>query len=81
MEYRVITKANHFVKNVVPCQHLWKNTRAYQNITNNAYSHINAELLLISGLNDSTRILLCPQVIVKIHYIIPYEACLICKQH
>jgi hypothetical protein len=55
--------------------------RAYQNIANNACPHINAELLL-SGLNYSVRIFLCPQVIVmKINYAILGKGCFICKQN
>jgi hypothetical protein len=38
--------------------------RAYRIITNNPYPHINAELLLVSRMDCTMRILLCPLVLV-----------------
>jgi hypothetical protein len=56
--------------------------RAYQNITNNACPHIDAELLLMSRLNNSVRIFLCLLVVVmNINYAIPDEGCFIRKQN
>jgi hypothetical protein len=56
--------------------------RVYQNLTNSVYPHINAKQLLISILNNSLRILIYPQAtVVKIHYAIYEEACLVSKQH
>jgi hypothetical protein len=56
--------------------------RAYQNIANNACPHIDAELLLMSRLNNSVRIFLCLLVVVmKINYAIPGEGCFSCKRN
>jgi hypothetical protein len=43
---------------------MWQNMRDYQTITNNPCPHINAELLLVSTLDYTIKILLCPLVLV-----------------
>jgi hypothetical protein len=43
---------------------MWQNKRAYHIITNNPCPHINAELLLVSRMGHTTRILLYPLVLV-----------------
>jgi hypothetical protein len=56
--------------------------RAYQTITDNTCPHINAELLLVSRMDYTKRILLCPLVlVVNIVGAICTETCIICKEH
>jgi hypothetical protein len=56
--------------------------RAYQITTNNSCPHINAELLLVSRMDYTVRILLCPLVlVVNINEAVRTETCLICKEH
>jgi hypothetical protein len=43
---------------------MWQNMRAYQTITNNPWAHINADLLLVSEMDYTMRILLYPLVLV-----------------
>jgi hypothetical protein len=43
---------------------MWQNMPAYQTITSNPCPHINAQLLLMSGMDCAMRILLCPLVLV-----------------
>jgi hypothetical protein len=51
--------------------------RAYQTTTNNPCPHINAELLLVSRMDYTMRILLCPLVlVVNIDDTISTETCL-----
>jgi hypothetical protein len=53
---------------VVACKPMWRNVRAYRTITNNPCPHINAELLLVSRMDYTMRVLLCPLVlVVNIH--------------
>jgi hypothetical protein len=60
---------------------LWQNIKIYQNI-NIACPQFNAEMLLMSTLNNSMKIFLFPEVIIlKIHYAIPDESCFTCKYH
>jgi hypothetical protein len=67
---------------VVACKPMWQNMRAYQIITNNPCSHINAELLLGTRIDYTMRILLCPLVLVmNIDDVVSTETCLICKEH
>jgi hypothetical protein len=60
-------------------QNMW----AYQTITDNPCPDINAELLLVVSRMDYTmRILLCPLVlIVNVDGAICSEMCLTCKEH
>jgi hypothetical protein len=46
------------IPTVVACKPMWKNTRAYQTITNRPWPHTNAELLLISRMDYTMRILI-----------------------
>jgi hypothetical protein len=43
--------------------------------------HINAELLLVSRMDYTMRILLCPLVLVENIDAVPTETCLVCKEH
>jgi hypothetical protein len=57
---------------------MWKNMRAYQTIKNNPCPHINAELLLMSRMDYTMRILLCPLVlVVNIDEAVCTEICLV----
>jgi hypothetical protein len=66
---------------VVACKPMWQNTRAYRTVTNNPCPHNNAELLPVSALVYTMRILLYPLVlVVNIDDVITTETCLICKK-
>jgi hypothetical protein len=55
--------------------------QAYQIITNNTCPNTDAELLLVSRLDYTVRIFLCPQVIVvKTDDAISIKTCLACKE-
>jgi hypothetical protein len=55
--------------------------RAYQTVTKNPRPHINAELLLVSRMDCTMSILLCPLVlVVNIDDAVFAETCLICKE-
>jgi hypothetical protein len=61
---------------------MWQNKRAYKTITSNPCPHINAELLLVSKMDYTMKILLCEMVVVmNIDDAVPTEACLICTEH
>jgi hypothetical protein len=61
---------------------MWQNKRAYKTITSNLCPHINAELLLVSRMDYTMKILLCTLVlIVNTDDGISTKACLICKEH
>jgi hypothetical protein len=45
---------------------MWQNMWVYQKTTNNSCPHINAELLLVSRMDYTMRILLCPLVLAVI---------------
>jgi hypothetical protein len=67
---------------VVACELIWKNMWAYQTVTSNPCLHINAELLLVSRMDYSMRILLCPPVLLmNIDNANSTEMYLICKEH
>jgi hypothetical protein len=66
---------------VVACKLMWQYMQAYQTITNNPCLHINAELLLVTRIDYTTRILLCPLVLVMNIDDVSTETCLICKEH
>jgi hypothetical protein len=51
-------------KSLVACKLMWQNMRAYRTNTNNPCPYINAELLLVSRMDCTKRILLCPLVLV-----------------
>jgi hypothetical protein len=56
--------------------------RAYQTITNNPCPHTNAELLLVSKMYYTVRILIYPLVlVVNIDNAVSIETCLICKKY
>jgi hypothetical protein len=56
--------------------------RAYQTITNNPCTHIIAELLLVSGMDYTMKILLYPLVlVVNIDNVVSTETCTTCKEH
>jgi hypothetical protein len=60
---------------------MWQNMRAYQTTTNSLCPHVNAELLLVSGM-EYLRILLCPLVLVmNIDDAVSTDMCLFCKEH
>jgi hypothetical protein len=46
------------------CKRTWQNTFAYQTVTNNTCQNINAELSMVSRLQFTMRIVLCPLVVV-----------------
>jgi hypothetical protein len=53
-----------------------------QTVTNNSCLCINAELLLVSRMHYTMRILLCPLVLlVSIDGAVCAETCLICTEH
>jgi hypothetical protein len=61
---------------------MWQNMRVYQTITNNPCPHINAELLLVSKMDYTMRILVCPLVVVvNIDDAVSTETCHICKEY
>jgi hypothetical protein len=61
---------------------IWQNMQAHQTITNNPCPHINAELLLVSRMDYTMRILLCPlEWAVNTVDAVSTETCLICKEH
>jgi hypothetical protein len=61
---------------------MWQNMRAYQTITNNPCPLTNAELLLVSRMDYTMRILVCPLVlVVNIDDAVSTETWLICKEH
>jgi hypothetical protein len=63
---------------VVACKPTWKNIRAYQTVTNNPCPYVNADLLLVSRMDYTMRILLCPLVlVVNTDDAIPTKTCLI----
>jgi hypothetical protein len=67
---------------VVACKSVWQNMRDYQIIANNPCTHINAELLLVSEMVYTMRIILYPLVlVVNIEAAVSTEKCLICKYH
>lgn len=49
---------------MVACKRICQNMRAYQTFTKNSYSHIDAELLLVSIMKYTIRIPLCPLVFI-----------------
>jgi hypothetical protein len=56
--------------------------RAYQTITNNLYPYFTAELLLVSRMDYTMSIILCPLVlVVNIDDAVCAETSLICKEH
>jgi hypothetical protein len=57
---------------------MWQNMRAYQIITKGLYPYINAELLLVSKMDYTMRILVCPLVlVVNTDDAVSTETCLI----
>jgi hypothetical protein len=61
---------------------MWRNMRAYQTIASNPCSQINAEQLLVSRMDYTMIILLCPLVlVVNIDDAVSTETCPICKEH
>jgi hypothetical protein len=55
-----------------------QNIRAYQTITTNAGSDITAQLLLVSRLEHTMRIVVCPLVVaVKIYDDVSAKTCLV----
>jgi hypothetical protein len=61
---------------------MWRNMRTYQTIANNPCSHINAEQLVVSRMNYTMRIILCPLVlVVNTDDAVSTETCIICKEH
>jgi hypothetical protein len=56
--------------------------RAYKTVTNNPCPHNNAELLLVSKMDYTVNIILCPLVlVVNINDAISTETSLTCKEH
>jgi hypothetical protein len=67
---------------MLACKPMWQIMRAYKTVTNNPCTHINAQLLLVSGMDYTMRILHSPLVfVVNIDDAVCTEICLICKEH
>jgi hypothetical protein len=49
---------------MVACRLIRQNMQAFQTVTNSPCQHVNAELLLVSGMDCALRILLCLLVLV-----------------
>jgi hypothetical protein len=49
---------------VFACKPIWQDMKDHQIIINNPCSHINVELLLVSKMDNTMRIMLCPLVLV-----------------
>jgi hypothetical protein len=63
---------------VVACKLTWQNMWAHQTITNNICQNINAELLLVSRVEHTIRIVLCPLVVVvNVYDAISANTCII----
>jgi hypothetical protein len=60
---------------------MWLCMLAYHTITNNPCRHINAELLLVSRMDYTLRVLLYPLVLVVNIDDVSTEMCRICKGH
>jgi hypothetical protein len=63
---------------VVSSKLMWQNMWAYQTVTNNPCTYINAEL--VSRMDNTMKILFFFTLVVNIDAVCP-ETCLICKEH
>jgi hypothetical protein len=67
---------------VFACKPMWQNMRAYQNITKNPCLQINAEILLVSRMDYTMSIPLCPLVlVVNVDDTVSMKTCFTCKEH
>ena len=64
------------------CMTLWENTWPYQTVTHDVSPHITHEMLLVSGMDCTTWIFLCPLILVeKIRNSVSTKSCLLCERH
>ena len=64
------------------CMTSWQNTWTYQTVTHDVSPHITHELLLVSGMDCTTLIFLCPLILVeKIRDSLSTKSCLFYERH